>query len=105
MKETSQRLSKAPKSVIRELFDLALGRSDVISLGIGQPDFSTPKPVIQGNIDALRKKITMYAPTRGVSELLELIEEKMRKFSEKSGIPMDHLDLVLWYYETGEVFK
>jgi aminotransferase len=79
MKETSQRLSKAPKSVIRELFDLALNRSDVISLGIGQPDFSTPEPVIQGNIDALRKKITMYAPTRGVSELLELIEEKIRK--------------------------
>jgi len=79
MKETSQRVSKAPKSAIRELFDLASGRSDVISLGIGQPDFTTPEPAIKGNIDALKKKITMYAPTRGVPELLELIEEKVRR--------------------------
>lgn len=82
MKDTSQRLLKAPKSVIRELFDLALGRSDVISLGIGQPDFKTPEPVIEGNINALKKYITMYAPTRGVPELLELIEEKLSKINK-----------------------
>lgn len=76
MKETSRRLLKAPKSAIRELFDLASGRSGVISLGIGQPDFRTPEPVIQGNINALKRNITMYAPTRGVPELLELIEKK-----------------------------
>ncbi|MFX1377063.1 MAG: pyridoxal phosphate-dependent aminotransferase [Promethearchaeota archaeon] len=79
MKEVSHRVSKAPKSAIRELFDLASGRSDVISLGIGQPDFQTPQPVIQGNINALKNKITMYAPTRGIPELLELIENKLRK--------------------------
>ena len=33
------------------------------------------------------------------------IEERMRKFSQKSGIQMGHLDFVLWYYETGNVFK
>ncbi|MFW9819194.1 MAG: pyridoxal phosphate-dependent aminotransferase [Candidatus Thorarchaeota archaeon] len=82
MKEISQRLVKAPKSAIRELFDLASGRSDVISLGIGQPDFRTPEPVIQGNIEALKKNITMYAPTRGVPELLELIEKKTRKINQ-----------------------
>ncbi|MBA7632101.1 Aspartate aminotransferase [subsurface metagenome] len=79
MKEVSHRVSKAPKSAIRELFDLALGRSDVISLGIGQPDFQTPKPVIQGNINALKKNITMYAPTRGVPELLQQLEHKLIK--------------------------
>lgn len=82
MKETSHRVSKAPKSAIRELFNLASGRSDVISLGIGQPDFRTPEPAIQGNINALKKNITMYAPTRGVPELLELIEEKLSKFNK-----------------------
>ncbi|MFW9989612.1 MAG: pyridoxal phosphate-dependent aminotransferase, partial [Candidatus Odinarchaeota archaeon] len=75
----SQIVSKAPKSTIRELFDLASGRSDVISLGIGQPDFITPEPAIQGNIEALKNKITMYAPTRGVPELLELLEKKVYK--------------------------
>lgn len=79
MKEVSLRVSKAPKSAIRELFDLASGRSDVISLGIGQPDFQTPEPVIQGNINALKNKMTMYAPTRGVPELLQLLENKLRK--------------------------
>jgi N-glycosylase/DNA lyase len=33
------------------------------------------------------------------------IEERMRDFSKKIGIPMDHLDLLLWYKEAGEVFK
>ncbi|MHA1913005.1 MAG: pyridoxal phosphate-dependent aminotransferase [Promethearchaeota archaeon] len=79
MKDKSQSVSKAPKSAIRELFDLALGRSDVISLGIGQPDFHTPQPAIQGTIEALKNNITMYAPTRGVPELLQLIESKMKK--------------------------
>jgi len=82
MKELSYKVSKAPKSAIRELFDLASGRSDIISLGIGQPDFTTPEPAIQGNIDALKKNMTMYAPTRGIPELLELIENKARKVNK-----------------------
>jgi len=32
-------------------------------------------------------------------------ERKMREFAEKINIPMSHLDLVLWYKETGEIFK
>ncbi|MFX1316196.1 MAG: pyridoxal phosphate-dependent aminotransferase [Promethearchaeota archaeon] len=81
MKELSHNISKAPKSKIRELFDLASGRSDVISLGIGQPDFATPEPAIQGTIEALRRGITSYAPTRGLPELLKLIENKLREIN------------------------
>ncbi len=33
------------------------------------------------------------------------IEKKMKEFSEKIGIPLSHLDLLLWYKETGKVFK
>ena len=33
------------------------------------------------------------------------IERRMKKFSEKINIPMSHLDLLMWYKETGEVFK
>ncbi len=82
MKELSQKVAKAPKSKIRELFDLASGRSDVISLGIGQPDFATPDPAIQGNIEALKQNITTYAPTRGVPELLQLLESKVAKVND-----------------------
>lgn len=81
MKELSRNLAKAPKSKIRELFDLASGKSDVISLGIGQPDFPTPEPAIQGTIEALKKGATSYAPTRGLPELLRLIESKLKKFN------------------------
>lgn len=81
MKDISHTVSKAPKSGIRALFDLAAGRSDVISLGIGQPDFQTPELIIQGNIKALKRGITSYAPTRGVPDLLKLIESKVIKLN------------------------
>ena len=79
MKELSKKIRNAPKSKIRELFDLAAGRSNVISLGIGQPDFSTPLPAIEGNINALKKKITYYAPTKGIPELLQQLENKLKR--------------------------
>ncbi|MFX0074995.1 MAG: pyridoxal phosphate-dependent aminotransferase [Candidatus Hermodarchaeota archaeon] len=79
MKELSNKIINAPKSKIRELFDLAAGRSDVISLGIGQPDFLTPKPAIEGNINALKKNITYYAPTKGIPDLLEQLEKKLNR--------------------------
>lgn len=82
MKELSHKVAQAPKSKIRELFDLAAGRDDIISLGIGQPDFETPKPAIEGNIRALKKNITYYAPTRGVPALLEQIERKTKVFNK-----------------------
>jgi len=82
MKELSQKVAQAPKSKIRELFDLAAGREDVISLGIGQPDFDTPQPAIEGNVDALKKNITHYAPTRGIPALLEQIERKAKQFNK-----------------------
>ncbi|MFX1288632.1 MAG: aminotransferase class I/II-fold pyridoxal phosphate-dependent enzyme, partial [Promethearchaeota archaeon] len=78
MKELSKKIKHAPKSKIRELFDLAAGRSDVISLGIGQPDFPTPQPAIEGNINALKKKVTYYAPTKGIPELLQQLESKLK---------------------------
>ncbi len=78
MKELAKKVRNAPRSKIRELFDLAAGRSDVISLGIGQPDFLTPRSAIEGNIEALNKNITYYAPTRGIPELLEQLEQKLK---------------------------
>ncbi|HUW91504.1 MAG TPA: aminotransferase class I/II-fold pyridoxal phosphate-dependent enzyme [Candidatus Nanopelagicaceae bacterium] len=78
MKELAIKVKDAPRSKIRELFDLAAGRSDVISLGIGQPDFLTPHPAIEGNIEALNKNITYYAPTRGIPKLLEQLEQKLK---------------------------
>lgn len=82
---------KTPKSKIRELFDLAAGRSDVISLGIGQPDFATPEPAIEGNIEALKKNITQYAPTRGVPELLKQVGEKAERVNNIKVEPSENI--------------
>jgi len=53
--------------------------------------------VLLGVIKEIPKSLT---PTRYLG-----IEKKMLVFCKKSNIPMDHLDLVLWYKEAGEVFK
>ncbi|MBY9011124.1 MAG: pyridoxal phosphate-dependent aminotransferase [Candidatus Lokiarchaeota archaeon] len=93
MKELSTKIRNAPKSKIRELFDLAAGRSDVISLGIGQPDFPTPQPAIEGNINALNKKFTYYAPTRGIPELLQQLENKLKTVNNIDTIWKDNIML------------
>jgi aminotransferase len=93
MKELSTKIKNAPKSKIRELFDLASGRSDVISLGIGQPDFPTPQPAIEGNINALNKRFTYYAPTKGVPELLQQLENKLKTVNNIDTIWKDNIML------------
>lgn len=91
MKELSKKIKHAPKSKIRELFDLAAGRSDVISLGIGQPDFPTPQPAIEGNINALKKKVTYYAPTKGIPELLQQLESKLKSVNNIEVVWKDNI--------------
>ena len=91
MKELSIKVAQAPKSKIRELFSLASGRSDIISFGIGQPDFHTPKPAIDGIINALKDNMTMYAPTKGSPELLELIAKKVEKVNSITADPDENI--------------
>ena len=43
----SDRVAGLKPSGIRKFFDIAATMKDVISLGIGEPDFDTPKPIIQ----------------------------------------------------------
>ena len=50
-----------------------------------------------GVIDKIPKSLT-------INKYIE-IEEKMREFSRKLGIPLSHLDIIFWYNETGEIFK
>ena len=52
---------------------------DVISLSIGEPDFDTPKHIIDACIEALKKGETHYAPSNGIPELLAAISEKIVK--------------------------
>ena len=60
-------------SGIRRFFDIAATMEDVISLGIGEPDFDTPAPIVEAGIEALRRGETHYSSNSGILELRQAI--------------------------------
>lgn len=62
-----------PPSGIRAFFDLCEGSTDTIGLGVGEPDFVTPKHVREACIRALNEGRTAYTPNAGLMELREEI--------------------------------
>ena len=76
-------LSKTVKALkpsgIRKFFDIAATMKDVISLGIGEPDFTTPQPIIDAGIRALQKGETHYTSNAGILELRQAIAENLEK--------------------------
>jgi aminotransferase len=56
-------------SGIRAFFDLVLGMKDVISLGVGEPDFVTPWNIREKAIYALEQGFTSYTSNKGMPEL------------------------------------
>jgi aminotransferase len=69
----SQRVLGIPPSGIRKFFDIAATMKDVISLGIGEPDFTTPEPIVQAGIAALQRGETHYTSNSGLLELREAL--------------------------------
>ena len=73
----SERIATVPPSGIRRFFDIAATMDDVISLGIGEPDFATPEPIVQAGIKALRRGETHYSSNSGLMELRRAIAEHL----------------------------
>lgn len=69
----SQKVQQIPPSGIRKFFDIANEMDHVISLSIGEPDFTTPWHVRQEGIHSLEDGKTWYSPNRGFAELREEI--------------------------------
>lgn len=67
------RVREIAPSGIRAFFDLSTGNQDIISLGVGEPDFVTPEHVRAACIRALNNGETMYTPNSGLLELREEI--------------------------------
>ena len=65
----SERAKNIPPSGIRKFFDLASKRKDVISLGVGEPDFITPWEIRGAGINALKNGYTQYTSNKGLEEL------------------------------------
>ena len=64
-----------PPSGIRKFFDLVSGSKDIISLGVGEPDFVTPWHVREAAVQSLERGRTTYTPNAGLPELREAIAE------------------------------
>src|SRR5690606_24457688 len=62
-----------PRSGIREFFDIVAGQKDVISLGVGEPDFVTPWHIREAAIYALEQGRTTYTSNLGMPRLREAI--------------------------------
>ena len=66
-------------SGIRKFFDIVAERGDVISLGVGEPDFITPWNIRDAGIQTLKKGYTQYTSNSGLKELREEISEYLLK--------------------------
>ena len=62
-------------SGIRKFFDIVATMKDVISLGIGEPDFTTPAPIVDAGIRALRQGETHYTSNAGLLELRQAVTD------------------------------
>ncbi|MBC2722731.1 aminotransferase class I/II-fold pyridoxal phosphate-dependent enzyme [Desulfosporosinus sp.] len=68
-----------PPSGIRKFFDLVATMKDVISLGVGEPDFVTPWTVRESGIFSLEEGQTMYTSNAGLLELREELSHHLNK--------------------------
>jgi aminotransferase len=73
----SQRVLGIQPSGIRKFFDIAATMKDVISLGIGEPDFDTPEPVVAAGVAALQRGETHYTSNSGLIELREGLSDHL----------------------------
>ena len=75
----SKRMQNIPPSGIRRFFEIAATMQDVISLGIGEPDFVSPRPIIDAAITALNEGKTGYTANAGLFELRQAIADELKR--------------------------
>ncbi len=75
----SKRVAGLRPSGIRKFFDIAATMKDVISLGIGEPDFTTPRPILEAGIQSLQNGETHYTSNHGKLELRQAIADNLRR--------------------------
>ncbi len=75
----SRRVAGLKPSGIRKFFDIAATMENVISLGIGEPDFTTPEPILQAGIRSLQRGETHYTSNHGIVELRRELSKHLEK--------------------------
>ena len=75
----SQRVLDVPPSGIRKFFDILATMDDVISLGVGEPDFDTPRAIVEAGVESLREGRTHYTSNFGTLELRRALSEHLER--------------------------
>ena len=73
----SERVEGLKPSGIRKFFDIVATMKDIISLGIGEPDFTTPAPILQAGIRSLQNGETHYTSNAGIFELRQALTNQI----------------------------
>jgi len=76
----ARHLQAIPRSGIRDFFELVIGRNDVISLGVGEPDFVTPWSIREAAIYSLERGETSYTSNLGLLTLRDKIAGYVEDF-------------------------
>lgn len=87
LKALSRAASNIPFSGIRRFFDIASRMEDVVSLGVGEPDFATPWNVREAAIYSLERGQTTYTSNLGLIELRREISKHLEKLYSVSYNP------------------
>ena len=75
----SERVRSVPPSGIRRFFDIAATMDDVISLGVGEPDFATPIAIREAAIRSIEAGYTAYTSNSGMQELRDALAAHIEK--------------------------
>ena len=78
-------------SGIRKFFDIAATMKDVISLGIGEPDFTTPGSILEAGIRSLRAGETHYTSNSGKIELRQAVAGNLKRLYGVSYDPVEEI--------------
>lgn len=91
----SKAADQIPPSGIRKFFDIVFSMPDCISLGVGEPDFTTPWRISDSGIFALKDGYTHYTSNKGMDELRKLISEYLIKHYNTSYDPDEEIIISL----------
>jgi len=88
----SERANRLSPSGIRKFFDMLQSMEDVISLGVGEPDYATPWHISEAAVRSLERGYTMYTSNSGIPELRQRVSQY---HEEKYGVEYDPFGEIL----------
>jgi len=87
----SRRAQEVPWSGIRKMFELAAKEPDAVTFAVGQPDFATPRHIVEAGQRALEEGYTRYAPGLGFLALRDAIARKVWRDNKMEADPQTEI--------------